>query len=91
MDVTIDRTEGLTLAKPDEHSSSNSKTIERVLSLSKEYVKRLADEDGKSLNEINLLNVGKIDPKKHLEMTVEEQMTHNIQHTLGSMLQTVVF
>jgi len=84
-------TAGLLVDKADKHDTVNTETVKRMLQLSKEYGKRLDEEDGKTLQEISLLNVGKIDPKKHLEQIVEEQMTQNIQHTLGSMLQTVVF
>lgn len=38
-----------------------------------------------------LLQVGKIDPKRHLENDVEDLMTSNISQCLGSMLATVVF
>jgi hypothetical protein len=35
--------------------------------------------------------VGKIDPKKHLDMNVEELMTRNINQCFGTMLDTIVF
>lgn len=34
---------------------------------------------------------GRIDPKKHLEMHVDQLMTSNITQTLGLMLDTVLF
>jgi len=84
-------TEGLTLQKPEQHCQQNADTVQRLLSLTKEYSKRLEEEEGKTVEEVSLLNVGKIDPKKHLEMEVEQQMSNNIQQTLGTMLQTIVF
>ena len=36
-------------------------------------------------------SVGKLDPKKHLQQSMEELMTRNIAHTLGVMLDLVVF
>ena len=36
-------------------------------------------------------NVGKLDPKRHLEEHVEVLMTSNIVQCLGAMLDTVVF
>ena len=36
-------------------------------------------------------NVGKLDAKKHLEADVENLMGANIVHSLGTMLNTVVF
>ena len=46
---------------------------------------------GKTTEELEVENVGKIDPKKHLENNVEELMSRNIDQTLGNMLATVVF
>jgi len=36
-------------------------------------------------------NVGKLDPKRHLQQDVEKLMTSNIVQTLGGLLNTVVF
>jgi hypothetical protein len=55
-----------------------------------QYNKRLEETEGKSAEELTTMNVGKLDPKKHLEMSVEELMTRNISQCLGSMLDTVV-
>ena len=35
--------------------------------------------------------VGRIDPKRHLESAVEEVMTSNISQMLGSMVDAIVF
>lgn len=83
--------DGLTLNNIDDHNKYNNENINRMLQLSNDYVKRLDEEEGKTMEQIQLLNVGKIDPKKHLEQYVDELLTHNIQHTLGQMIQTVVF
>jgi len=84
-------TEGLQLATPEHHCAANATTVERLLSLTKEYAKRLESEEGKTVEEVALANVGKLDPKKHLEMEVEQQLSTNIQQTLGTMLNTIVF
>jgi hypothetical protein len=55
-----------------------------------QYNKRLEETEGKSAVELTTMNVGKLDPKKHLESSVEELMTRNISQCLGSMLDTVV-
>ena len=36
-------------------------------------------------------NVGKVDPKRHLEQHVSDLMSANIVQSLGTMLSTVVF
>jgi 26S proteasome regulatory subunit N11 len=61
------------------------------LELSKAYHKRLEDAEGKTAEELTVLHVGKIDPKRHLEQHVEELLTNNISQTLGLMLDTVIF
>ena len=59
--------------------------------LSKGYCERVREEEGKSQEEVEVLNVGKIDPRKHLEASVSELMSDNIIQCLGSMIATVVF
>jgi len=61
------------------------------MDFAKKYNKRLEEEDGKTKEELAVMNVGKIDPKKHLESSVEELMTRNISQCLGTMLDTVIF
>lgn len=82
---------GLEVAKFDEHAKQNEKTVTDMLELAKKYNKRLEEEEGKTPEEKTVMNVGKLDPKKHLESSVEELMTRNISQCLGSMLDTVVF
>jgi len=65
--------------------------MQSLLEFSKQYNKRLEEEDTKTAEEVALLNVGKLDPKKHLESDVEELMAANITQCLGTMLDTVIF
>ena len=62
-----------------------------LLRFTKEYRKRLEEEDEKSQEQIEVENVGKLDPKRHLESNVDDLLTSNINQTLGTMLQVVVF
>ncbi len=62
-----------------------------MLKLSKEYHERVTEEEGKTAEELIVANVGKIDPKRHLENDVAELMASNILQCLGAMLDTVVF
>lgn len=73
------------------HANHNVKTLEGLYELTKLYSKWLEDEDTKTPTEFEVSNVGKLDPKKHLEADVEELMSANITQTLGSMLNTLVF
>jgi 26S proteasome regulatory subunit N11 len=83
--------QGLEVTSFDMHASKNEKTVTDILDFSKKYNKRLEEEDGKKKDELAVMNVGKIDPKKHLESSVEELMTRNISQCLGTMLDTVIF
>ena len=61
------------------------------MKLSRNYNERVQQEEGKTDEEMTVANVGKVDPKRHLENHVAELMAENIVQTLGTMLCTVVF
>merc|ERR1719245_424964 len=82
-------TNGLTVDRFEDHQSTNEETVERMLKLSKEYNDRVQDEEGKTAEQILVENVGKIDPKRHLERYVSDLMSANIIQCLGTMLDTV--
>lgn len=84
-------THGLEVSKFDDHAVKNTETTQGLLDLAQRYNKRLEEEEGKNAAERVVNAVGKLDPKKHLELSVEELMTRNISQCLGSMLDTVVF
>lgn len=84
-------TEGLKTVRYEDHSASNEKTVEAMMKLSKNYNERVQQEEGKTDEEMTVANVGKVDPKRHLENHVAELMAENIVQTLGTMLCTVVF
>lgn len=52
---------------------------------------RLEEEEDKTPEEILVANVGKLDPKRHLERSAEDLLTLNISHTLTMMINTVIF
>jgi len=83
--------DGLVVEKFETHKQTNEKKLEEMLRLSKEYNIRVQEEEGKSAEEIIVANVGKIDPKKHLENDITELMGSNIIQCLATMLDTVVF
>ncbi|KAH7968067.1 hypothetical protein HPB52_005552 [Rhipicephalus sanguineus] len=53
--------------------------------------KSLEDEEKMTPEQLAIKNVGKQDPKRHLEERVDVLMTSNIVQCLGAMLDTVVF
>jgi len=82
---------GLTVDRFEDHQVKNEETVEKMLKLASEYNDRIHEEEGKTAEEILVENVGKIDPKKHLENNVVDLMSSNIVQCLGTMLDTVVF
>lgn len=51
----------------------------------------LEDEEKMTPEQLAIKNVGKQDPKRHLEEKVDVLMSANIVQCLGAMLDTVVF
>jgi 26S proteasome regulatory subunit N11 len=84
-------TDGLTVQKFDQHSHLNEKTVQNLLDLAKAYHKAVQEEDKIAEDKKAIANVGKIDPKRHLEVDVQSLMGSNILQTLSAMLDTVVF
>jgi 26S proteasome regulatory subunit N11 len=82
---------GLEARQFQTHSKSNHGIIANMSSYSNQYNDCIKEEEGKTAEEVLVANVGKIDPKRHLENSVEELMSYNILQLLGSMLATVVF
>lgn len=62
-----------------------------LLELAKSYQKAVQDEDKTTPEKQAIANVGKLDPKRHLEVDVQTLMGSNILQTLSAMLDTVVF
>ena len=55
------------------------------------FQQALEDEEKMTPEQLAIKNVGKQDPKRHLEEKVDVLMTTNIVQCLGAMLDTVVF
>ena len=66
-------------------------TVKEMLNLAKNYDKALEEEDKMTPEQLAIKNVGKQDPKRHLEDKVDVLMTTNIVQCLGAMLDAVVF
>merc|ERR1712125_223669 len=60
-------TTGLTVNKFEDHQKSTEELVEKMLKLTKDYNERVQQEEGKTAEEVLVENVGKIDPKRHLE------------------------
>nr|CDS22512.1 26S proteasome regulatory subunit N11 [Echinococcus granulosus] len=83
--------EGLTLEDYSVHCNANHKTLLQVLDLVKTYNKSLEDEEKMTPEQLAIKNVGKMDPKRHLEEDVDELVANNITQGLGAMLHSLVY
>jgi len=83
--------DGLTLRDYNQHCSLNQDTVGEMLKLAKDYDKALGDEEKMTPEQLAIKNVGKLDPKRHLEEKVDVLMTNNVVQLLGAMLDTIVF
>lgn len=84
-------TAGLSTKNFSEHSKKNHELIGQMVNHSKNYNTRVKEEEGKTAEEVAIANVGKVDPKRHLESTVNDLMADNILQILGTMIATIVF
>ena len=85
-----DWTTGLLIRKFEDQQKQTEDMLEGMTRLSKDYLRRV-QEEGRTAEQVEVLNVGKIDPKRHLENDVSELMSSSIIQCLGMMLDTVVF
>lgn len=83
--------DGLTLNNYKSHCELNQQTCNEMLQLAKNYDKALKDEETMTSEQLAIKNVGKLDPKRHLEEKVDVLMTNNVVQCLGAMLDTIVF
>jgi len=84
-------TDGLILENYEAHEKTNEKLVTEMLDLAKNYNKNILEEDKLTKEKLAIQNVGKLDPKRHLQQNVEELMTSNIVQTLGAMVDTIIF
>merc|ERR1719461_569586 len=83
--------DGLTLRDYNNHCNLNQQTVGEMLQLAKNYDKALEEEEKMTPSQLAIKNVGKLDPKRHLEEKVDVLMTNNVVQLLGAMLDTIVF
>lgn len=83
--------DGMRLQDYNEHSKLNEATVKTMLDLANNYNKALEEEEKMTKEQLAIKNVGKQDPKRHLEENVDVLMTSNIVQCMGAMLSTVVF
>jgi len=83
--------DGLILEDFEDHSSINEKTVAEMVALAKAYNKAIEEEEKMTPQQLAIKNVGKQDPKRHLEENVDSLMTSNIVQSLGTMMSNYIF
>jgi 26S proteasome regulatory subunit N11 len=83
--------DGLTIQDFNQHNEQNANVVKQMLDLSKNYIKSLEEEENMTPEQLAIRNVGKQDPKRHLEENVDDLMTTNIVQCLAAMMSLVVF
>lgn len=84
-------TTGLAVEKFEDHKASNEDILDKMVKLTEAYNDRIQQEEGKTVEQVLVDNVGKVDPKRHLETNVADLMSANIIQCLGTMLDTIIF
>jgi 26S proteasome regulatory subunit N11 len=62
-----------------------------MLQLAEAYNKSVQDESTMTPEQLKTRHVGKQDPKRHLEESVEDVMSNNIVMSLGTMIDAISF
>lgn len=86
-----DWTTGLLMKRFEDHKKNTEAMLDDMARLSKDYNERVKQEEGRTLEEVEVMNVGKVDPRRHLENDVNELMAMSIIQCLGTMIDTIVF
>ena len=73
------------------NDEENIKKIEDINKMCEKYVGWIEKEINKSSKEIYLESVGKYNPRDHLESTIEELVTENLNICLTNMLNNLAF
>ena len=74
-----------------ESREDNNKRLDTIIDLSDKYADWIDNEVNKSTQEVKLKSVGKFNPRDHLEHTIEEAITDNINKCLTTMMNTIIF
>jgi 26S proteasome regulatory subunit N11 len=83
--------DGLKLADFSHLCGSNQTSMEKLLSLAKAYSKSLEEEEKMTPEQLAIKNVGRQDPKRHLEEEVDVLLGRNIVQNLGAMIDMMAF
>ena len=74
-----------------QHQDSCVELLKSMSKLTAEYNKWIQEEIKKTKEEFVVTSVGKLNPKNHLSMGIEEVLNDNVMECLGTMVNTIVF
>ncbi|EPR64831.1 proteasome regulatory subunit [Toxoplasma gondii TgCatPRC2] len=83
--------DALKLKPFDEMAAESAACTKSMKELSEQYNKMVQEEIKKTPEQLVVERAGKVDAKKRLENDVDTLMTENILHSLGTMIDTLVF
>lgn len=82
---------GLELKDYEAHEHDNLDAMKKIVKLAEQYTSRVKEEKELTDDQLKTRFVGKQDPKKHLEDTVNERMEENVVSLLTGNADTVSF
>ncbi|EGR31273.1 hypothetical protein IMG5_114830 [Ichthyophthirius multifiliis] len=77
--------------KYEENQNLNVKQLSQMSQQAGNYIKWIEDEQQKTKLQLAIRNVGKIDPKKHLQQNIDEVMSMNITNVFGTNMNQKTF
>lgn len=83
--------DGLKTTSNRKLADANADALEAMNRHASTYAEWVKEENSKTERELIVRNVGKADPKRHLQGGAEDLMARNLVQCLGQMLGTVVF
>lgn len=86
-----DWSESLALNNYEAHEKDNKNTIAAMLELAKNYSKSVDEEGNLTSAQMEVKNVGRKDPKRHLKEHLDVLMTNNITQCLTAMINSIIF
>ncbi len=81
----------LKLNDQEQITERSGEKLEKVGRLCQEWSKRIDEETEKDRKELAIKNTGKMDPKRHINESIEETANENILAILGDMISTQSF
>jgi len=82
--------DNLKLKKYENVQKKNEDGVKQLLTLANDYNKSVREESKLSKKQLEIRNVGKQDPKRHLEEKVEELLNQNVSQNIGACINASI-